>query len=71
MVYQQLCKVKTTAEIENIMKEILPMFYNSVKLKSLPENYDIAQQNPISIFRNLTNIFVHGLYMDVTFMMAE
>ena len=32
-VYQQLCKVKTTAEIENNMKEILPMFYDSVKLK--------------------------------------
>ena len=53
-VYQQLCKVKTTAEIENNIKEILPMFYSSVKLKSLPENYDIAQQNPIWIFRNLT-----------------
>jgi hypothetical protein len=49
-VYQQLCKVKTTAEIENNMKEILPMFYDSVKLKSLPENFDIAQQNPIWIF---------------------
>jgi hypothetical protein len=53
-VYQQLCKVKTTAEIENNMKEILPMFHNSAKLKSLPENYDIAQKNPAWIFRNLT-----------------
>ena len=29
--YQQLWKGKTTAEIANIMKEILPMFYNSIK----------------------------------------
>ena len=38
-VFEQLFKVKTTEEIENIMKAILPMFYNSVKLKSLPGNY--------------------------------
>jgi hypothetical protein len=50
-------ELPTTEEIENIMKEILPMFYSSVKLKSLPGNYDIAQQNTVWIFRNLTNIF--------------
>ena len=70
-VSQQLFEEKTTEEIENIMKEILPMFYSSVKLKSLPGNYDITQQNPVWIFRNLTNIFFNGLYADVTFMMAE
>ena len=53
------------------MKEILPMFYSSVKLKSLPGNYDITQQNPVWIFRNLTSIFFNGLYADVTFMTAE
>jgi hypothetical protein len=39
---QQLSKVKTTEEIENIKTEILPMFYASVKLKSLSRNYDIT-----------------------------
>jgi hypothetical protein len=63
--------VKTTAEIANIMKEILPMFYNSIKLKCMPGNYDITQQNPVWTFRNLTNIFFHGLYIDVTFMTSE
>jgi hypothetical protein len=67
----QLFKVKPTEEIENIMTEILPMFYASIKLKCLPDNYDITQQNPVWIFRNLTNIFFHGLYMDVPFMTAE
>jgi hypothetical protein len=66
-----LFMVKTTAEIENIMTEILPMFYTSIKLKSVPENYDITQQHPVWIFRNFTNIFFHHLYMDVTFMTAE
>jgi hypothetical protein len=70
-VHQQLRKVKTTAEIANIMKEILPMFYNSIKLKCMPGNYDITQQNPVWTFRNLTNIVFHGLYIDVTFMTAE
>jgi hypothetical protein len=46
-VLQQQSKVKTTAEIENIMTEILQMFYTSVKLKSLPGNYDRTQQNPV------------------------
>jgi len=68
---QQLFEGKTTEEIENIMKAILPMFYGSVKLKSLPENYDITQENPVSIFRNFTNIFFHDVYTDVTFMTAE
>jgi len=70
-VSQQLFEGKTTEEIEIIMKAILPMFYGSVELKSLPGNYDITQQDPIWIFRNLTNIFFHGLYLDVTFMTAE
>jgi hypothetical protein len=70
-VSQQLFEEKTTEEIENIMDEILPMFYSSVKLKSLPGNYDLAQHNPVWIFRNLTNIFFNGLYADVTFMTAE
>jgi hypothetical protein len=61
----------TTEEIENIMKAILTMFLSSFKLKSLPGNYDITQQNPVWIFRNLTNIFFRGLYIDVTFMTAE
>jgi hypothetical protein len=37
---KQLLKEKTTEEIENIMKSILPLFYYSVKLKSMPENND-------------------------------
>jgi hypothetical protein len=53
------------------MKTILLMFYNSVKLKSFPGKYDITQHNTIWIFRNFTNIFFHGIYMDVTFMTAE
>jgi hypothetical protein len=53
------------------MKAILRMFYSSVKLKSLPENYDITQTNPVWIFRNLTNIYFHDVYMDVIFMTAE
>jgi hypothetical protein len=57
-VSQELLKVKTTEESENIMKAILPMLYSSVKLKSLPENYDITQQNIVSIFRNITDIIV-------------
>lgn len=56
-VLEHLCKVKTTAEIENIMTEILPMFYSSVKLKLLPESYDITQQNSVWIFTNFTNFF--------------
>jgi hypothetical protein len=68
---EQLFKGKTTEGIENFMKTILPMFYNSVELKSLPANYDITQQNPVWIFRNFTNIFFHGLYMHVFFMTAE
>ena len=68
---EPLFKGKTTEGIENVMKAILPMFYSSVELKYLPENYDITQQNPVWIFRNCTNIFSHGLYMDVIFMTAE
>jgi len=67
----QLLLVKTTEEIENITTTILPMVYCPVKLRSLPGNYDITQQNPVWIFRNLTNIFCHGQYMDVPFMTAE
>ena len=67
----QLLRMKTTDEIEKIMTEILPMFYNSVKLKSLPGSYNITQQNPVWIFRNFTNIFFHDLVMDVPFMTAE
>jgi hypothetical protein len=51
--------------------EILLMFYTSVKLKSLPGNYDRTQYNLVWIFRNFTNIFFHDVYMDVTFMTAE
>jgi hypothetical protein len=68
---EQLFKGNTTEGIENIMKTILPMFYSSVELKSLPANYDRTQQNPVWIFRNFTNIFFHGLCMDVIFMTAE
>ena len=71
MQVSQLLKVKTTKEIENIMKAILPMFYSSVKLKSLPGNYYETKQNPVWIYRNFTNICFHGLYMDVPFMTAE
>ena len=67
----QLFKVETSDEIEIIMMEILPMFYNSVKFKSLSENYDITQQTPVWIFRNLTNLFFHSAYMVVTFMSAK
>jgi hypothetical protein len=70
-VSHQLFKGKTSDEIENIMKAILPMFCSSFKLKSLPENYDITQQNPVSIFRNFTNIVFHDVSLDVTFMTAE
>ena len=64
-------KVKTIAEFENIMKTILLMFYNSVKFKSFPGKCDIAQHNTIWIFGNFTNIFFQGIYMDVTFMIAD
>jgi hypothetical protein len=70
-VRKQLFNEKTPEEMQNIMKEILPMFYSSVKLKSLPGNYDITQHNHVWIFRNLTNIFFKGLYADITFMTAE
>jgi hypothetical protein len=70
-VFQQVIKVKKTEENEIIMKAILPMFYSSVELTSLPGNYDITQQNPVWIFRNCTNIVFLGLYIDVTFMTAE
>jgi hypothetical protein len=70
-VSQQLFERKRIEEMENIMKEIVSMFHSSVKFKSLPENYDITQQHPVWIYRNLTNIICHGLYMDVTFMTAE
>ena len=69
-VRKQLFEWKTTEEIENIMKAILPMFKSS-KLKSLPGNWDITQHNHDWIFRNLTNIFFHDLYIDVAFMTAE
>jgi hypothetical protein len=68
---EQLFNGKTTEGIENFMKTILPMFYSSVKLKSLPANYDITQQNPVWIFCNFINIFFHDLCMDVIFMTAE
>jgi hypothetical protein len=68
---KQLFNGKTTDEIENFMKTILPMFYSSVKLKSLPANYDITQHNPVWIFCNFTNIYFHDLCMDVIFMTAE
>ena len=45
--FDQVFKDKRTEEIENAMKAILRMFYSSVKLKSLPENYDITQKNPM------------------------
>jgi hypothetical protein len=38
-VFDQLSEMKTPEEIENIMTEILPMFYSSVKLKYLLEKY--------------------------------
>ena len=70
-VNQQILKVINTEEIEIIMQKILPMFYSSVELTSLPGNYDITQQSPVWIFCNCTNIVFRGLYMDVTFMTAE
>jgi hypothetical protein len=39
-VFDQLSEMKMTEEIENIMTEILPMFYSSVKLKYLPGNFE-------------------------------
>ena len=68
---EQLYKGKTTEGIENFMKTILPMYYSSVELKSFPANYDRTQQNLVWIFRNFTNIFFHGLCMNVVFMTAE
>ena len=68
---EQLFKGKPTEGIEHFMKTILPMLYTSVELKSFPAEYDITQNNPVSIFRNFTNICVHRLYMDVIFMTAE
>jgi hypothetical protein len=62
---------ETTADIENAMKEILPIMYSSVKLEYLPGNYEIAQKSLGWIFRNFTNIFFHDLKMDVSFMTAE
>jgi hypothetical protein len=70
-VFEQLLEEKTTEEIENSTKAILSMFYSSVKLKSLPGNYDITQQNPIWIYRNFTSISFHDLYTGVAFMTAE
>jgi hypothetical protein len=51
-------------EIENIMKTILLMFYNSVKLKFFPGKYDITQHNTIWICRNFTIICFHGISID-------
>jgi hypothetical protein len=70
-VFHQIFEGATTEEIENIMKTIMPMFYCSVKLKYLPGSYDITEQNPVWIFRNFTNIVLHGLNMDVFFMTTE
>ena len=70
-VFHQIFEGGTTEEMENIMKAILPIFYCSVNFKYLPGNYDITQHNPSWIFRNFTNIYFHGLYLDVTFMTAE
>ena len=70
-VLKPLHKGEMTAEIENSMKEILPMLYTSVELKSLPGNYDITQQNPAWSFRNFTNIFFRDLYTNVNCMTAE
>jgi hypothetical protein len=70
-VLQHLRKWNTTEEIENVMKAILQMLYSSIKLKSLPENYDITQQSPDWIFCNFTNIISRRLCMDVIFMTAE
>ena len=67
----QLFKMKTTEEIENIMKAILPLFYSSVKQKPLPGSYDITPNNPVRTFGHFTNVFFRGLYIDVTFMTAE
>ena len=47
------------------------MVYCPVKLRSLPGNYNITQQNPVWIFCNLTDIFCHGQYIDVPFITAE
>jgi hypothetical protein len=70
-VFHQIFEGATTEEMENIMKAILSMFYCSDKFKYLPGIYDITQHNPAWIFRNFTNIWFHGLCMDVTFMTAE
>jgi hypothetical protein len=70
-VSHQLFNGKTSDEIENIMKAILPMFSSSFKLKSLPGNYDVTRQSPVWIFRNFTNIVFHDVSLDVTFMTAE
>jgi hypothetical protein len=70
-VLQQVLKVTNTEEIEIIMKAILPMYYSSFELTSLPGNYDITQQNLVWIFCNCTNIVFRGLCIDVTFMTAE
>jgi hypothetical protein len=66
-----LFKGKTTEGIENVTKAILPILYSSFELRSFPANYDITQHNPVWIYRNFTNIFFHGLSMDVIFMTAE
>ena len=66
-----LRKWNTTEEIENVMKAILQMLYSSIKLKSLPENYDITQQSPDWIFCNFINIISRRFCMDVIFMTAE
>jgi hypothetical protein len=65
--FHQIFEGATTEEIENIMKAISAMLYCSVKLKCLPGSYDITEQNPVWIFRNFTNILLHGLYLDVIF----
>ena len=70
-VLRPLFKGKTTEGIENDTKAILPMFYSSVALRSLPANNEIARYSPVWIYRNFTNIFFHVLCMDVIFMTAE
>jgi hypothetical protein len=47
----QLLEEKTTEEIENTTKAILPIFYSSVELESLPGNYEITQENLIFTIR--------------------
>jgi hypothetical protein len=64
-VFEQLFKVKTIEEIENIMKAILPMLYSSIEIYAWKLRYNTTKSR-----LDIPHIF-HDLNMNVTFIAAD